>query len=129
MTAHGGDARRNPDVTARVMQRLGYVQADERRARAIRRRTYAVRVLQGTIILSAVALGTVWWFGGAEPAHRTPEVVGTLRGSVTRGAGSLDGFLAGLPRMPQTSVMPVDTQGEQPAPAPSLENAPQLRSY
>ena len=71
----------------------------------------------------------VWWFGGAVPAQRGPEVVDTLRGSLARGAGDLDGFLAGLPRFPQTSVIATSDASAAQTPSASLDNAPQPRSY
>lgn len=123
-----------PDMTARVMQQLGYVQADPRKARALRRRAGLVRLLQGVIVLSAVALGAVWWFSGSVPVRRSPEVVDTLRGSLARGAGELDGFLAGLPRLPKSKAIgeadvTLDASLVAQPPSAALEGAPQLRSY
>jgi hypothetical protein len=125
--ASGDAAFGAPDVTARVMQRLGYVQADGRAARALRRRRAWTRFVQGAIVLSAVALGAIWWFGGTAPARSRTPVVETLRSTVTRGARGLDGFFAGLPRMPQTSV--ADSPDEADATDATLEHIPQLRSY
>lgn len=118
-----------PDVTARVMQRLGYVQADGRKARALRRRAAFTRVVQGAIVLSAVALGAIWWFGGSAPACSRTPVVETLRSTVTRGASGLDGFLAGLPRMPQTSVVDTLDGASSETISSTLDHSPQLRSY
>ncbi len=123
-----------PDMTARVMQQLGYVQTDPRKARALRRRAGLVRLLQGVIVLSAVALGAVWWFSGNTPVRRSPEVVDTLRGSLARGAGELDGFLAGLPRLPKSKAtaeadVTLDASLSAQPPSAALDGAPQLRSY
>ncbi|MBL9141877.1 MAG: hypothetical protein JNK53_08425 [Phycisphaerae bacterium] len=118
-----------PDMTARVMAQLGYVQANSKQARIARRRAAFVRMLQGVIVLSAVTLAAAWWFGGSKSMQRGPEVVDTLRGSVTRGAGDLGGFLAGLPRLPQTRVVSEGEASLEQPPSASLEGAPQLRSY
>lgn len=135
MSTHGRDAGDSPDVTARVMQRLGYVNASAAHARQLRRRTAVVRLLQGLTVLSAIVLGAVWWFDGAMPAQRGPEVVESLRGSVSRGTSELHGFLAAMPRLPRVDD-PSSLQGVQfddrshvETPSASLENSPQLRSY
>lgn len=123
-----------PDVTARVMERLGYRQAPAPRARLLRWRAGAVRLLQGTIILSALVLGAVWWFDGGLPARRAPEVVDTLRNSLARGTSDLHGFFAALPRMPGAQEVvaeraALDPLADPAPPSASLEGAPQLRSY
>lgn len=135
MSGQGRDSEGSPDVTARVMQRLGYVDASAAHARQLRRRTAVVRLLQGLTVLSAIVLGAVWWFDGAMPAQRGPEVVESLRGSVTRGTSELHGFLAALPRLPRVDESSMlrgvrfDERSNVETPSASLENAPQLRSY
>lgn len=131
MSSHGRDGDGSPDVTARVMQRLGYVQADAQRARSLRMRTLWLRIVQGMTMVSAAVLGAIWWFGGHAPAPSQPAMVETLRSQVVRSQSDLNGLFAALPRLPQTSVV-VQVEGPMPADPPSaslLEAAPEFRSY
>ncbi len=132
MSTHGRDSNETPDVTARVMQRLGYENATRARARELRRRTAVVRLLQGVIVLSAVVLGAIWWLDGSQPASRGPAVVETLRGGLARGTSELHGFVAALPRLPsetQAALVGATMDASAELPSAALDNAPQLRSY
>ncbi len=128
MTAHD-PAGPAPDVTASVMQRLGYRRAaSPSERRTLRARRVAVRIAQAGIVLAAVALGVVWW--GGRPAERSQPAVGdALRGSVVQGAGRLDAILLGMPRVPSTSAVQSADAERASAPAPAADPAVQVRTY
>ncbi len=132
MTMEGPRDPVSPDVSARVMARLGYARAasaDD--ARRIRVRRAAVMAGQACVVLAACALGVVWWWTRDDASRNAVPVTDVLRGTVAQGSGQIDRVIGAMPRVPQTSTLRASGAVEQAPDAPSaaLENAPQLRSY
>lgn len=107
------------DVTDSVMKRLGYERAhDPVAARRIRMRRAAVRGLQATALLLAVAAVAIWWWRADGVTAHAP-VGDAFRGSVVQGAGRLDAVLLGLPKAsrkpaPDTAGAPVPPDAASP---------------
>ena len=60
-----------PDLTGRVMRRLGYAAAQGALARSRRRRRRIARVLAGAAVLTFCGLGVWLHYRAAAPAHPT----------------------------------------------------------
>lgn len=132
MTMEGPRDPASPDVSARVMARLGYARAQSAAdARRIRFRRAAVLAGQACVVLAACALGVVWWWTRDDASRRAVPVADMLRGSVAQGSGQIDRVIGAMPRVPQTSTLRTAATADAAPDAPSaaLENAPQLRSY
>lgn len=132
MTMEGSRDPASPDVSARVMARLGYARAGSAAdLRRIRARRAAVMAGQACVVLAACALGVVWWWTRDDASRQAVPVTDMLRGSVVQGSGQIDRVIGAMPRVPQTSTLRTAGTAEAAPDAPSaaLENAPQLRSY
>lgn len=132
MTMDGPRDTASPDVSARVMARLGYARAESpAELRRIRARRAAVMAGQACVVLAACALGVVWWWTRDDASRHAVPVTDVLRGSVAQGSGQIDRVIGAMPRVPQTSTLrTAGTADAVPdAPSAALENAPQLRSY
>ena len=121
----------SPDVTASVMQRLGYRHAsDAGELRAMRRRRVVRAAATGTVALAACAAAFAWWMGATRPERTQPAVGDALRGSLVQGAGKLDPILLGMPHAPRTSALQADDATRvADAPAKPGDAAPHVRSY
>lgn len=130
MTDREPGAAGAPDITASVMQRLGYRQVTcEAERCSWRRRTIAVRVIQAATVATALALCAAWWLGGFDDTRTRPAVGEALRGSVARGAGRLDAILLGLPQVPAKSpVQSADAERANPT-AGGPDQPAAVRSY
>lgn len=130
MTDREPGAAGAPDITATVMQRLGYRQVTcESERRSWRRRTTAMRALQAATVATALALCAAWWLGGFDRSRTRPAVGEALRGSVARGAGQLDAILLGLPKVPSKSPVQSADADRANATAGGPDQPAPVRSY
>ena len=128
----GGRAERGaPDVTAFVMQRLGYRRAaSAAELRALRRQRVMRAVAKGAVVLAVCALGAACWFGASRGDRAQPAVGDALRGSLVQGAGKFDPILLGMPHAPRTSALESsDATRVADAPAKPGETSAHVRSY
>ena len=129
--SNGRAERGSPDVTASVMQRLGYRRAaSAAELRAMRRHRVMLAVAKVSMVLAACALGAAWWMGASRGDRSQPAVGDALRGSLVQGAGKFDPILLGMPHAPRTSALGTpDATRVADAPAKPGETSPHVRSY
>ena len=129
MTMEGRNTA-SPDVSARVMARLGYERAPSAAdAHRLRARRAVVLAAQASVVLAACTLGLVWWWS-RDDAHRTGIAMGdALHGSLLQGSGQIDRVIAAMPRARTAAGLRTNDGVTADLPSATLENAPQLRSY